>query len=74
MTAFKGVVPTGCRSCGSMAIAIPGEPGPQAIVRCGNCSSVLSTWRTYLARLRGLATGGSQQVSDPVGAPPATCR
>jgi uncharacterized Zn finger protein len=40
----------GCRSCGSNAIEIRGRVTPEAIVRCGGCGGILSTWRSYLKR------------------------
>jgi hypothetical protein len=40
----------GCRRCGSLSIDVRGSLGPHSIVRCGECDSVLSTWRSYLAR------------------------
>ena len=50
MTPSLERVVVGCRSCGSNSIEIRGRVTPNAIVRCGGCGGILSTWRSYLKR------------------------
>jgi hypothetical protein len=53
-----------CRACGSLSIEVRGALRPEAIVRCGKCSSVLCTWRSYLAKVTG--TGPSSMTARDI--------
>jgi hypothetical protein len=56
-----------CRACGSLSIEVRGTLRPEAIVRCGKCSSVLCTWRSYLAKVAGSGQSGMAAFKSGIG-------